>query len=101
MVIRADSKRFGRHGRHIGCAALILPALLLAVEKAQALNWEGHDDWFLDNAPFHEFFEGVPPPKVKPLPDCDARQSAYEENRYEQIPLPGVNCRKVSPKTGS
>jgi hypothetical protein len=57
------------------------------------LNWEGHDDWFHDPAPFHEFYDGVPPPKVKPMPGCAARQAAYDKNHYEQIPLPGVNCK--------
>lgn len=88
----ADDNRFGIHFRQFGRAALLLPALFSVVDRAEALNWEGHDAWFYDTAPFQEFFENVPAPKPAARPSCDRRRAAYEINRYEQIAIPGVNC---------
>ncbi len=31
------------------------------------------------------------------MPGCAARQAAYDKNHYEQIPLPGVNCKPEAP----
>ena len=92
-MMRGDHNRFGRHIMQFGRSTLILPVLFSWCGPALALNWEGHDDWFHDTAPFREFYDGIPAPKTKPMPACSARQAAYDKNRYEQIPLPGVNCR--------
>jgi hypothetical protein len=56
------------------------------------MNWEGHDAWFHDTTPFRDFYDGIPGPKVKPLPTCEAVTARHESNRYEQTAIPGVNC---------
>lgn len=102
MMVRADHGRFGGHVRQFGRLAVIVPALLAGVDKACAINWEGHDSWFYDTAPFRDFYDHVPSPKVKPLPACDARRALHEQNRYEQTAIPGVNCIEAQPpKAGS
>lgn len=75
-----------------GRVLLLLPALFLHVENAGAMNWEGHDAWFHDTTPFQEFYDGIPGPKVKPLPVCDDVTARHKANVYEQTALPGVNC---------
>lgn len=98
--MRGDDNRLRRHVRQFGRAAVLVPVFLVQAGTAFAINWEGHDEWFHDTTPFRAFYDGIPAPKVKPLPDCTARQAQYEKNRYEQIPLPGRNC-KVTPGGGS
>jgi hypothetical protein len=75
---------------------------MAGVDKAAAVNWEGHDSWFYDTAPFRDFYDHVPAPKVKPKPSCESRRAAHERNRYEQSPIPGVNCiKQPEPANGS
>lgn len=67
--------------------------VLLLPSSAQAINWEGHDEW-LDDAPIvDEFIEGVPQPLPKAMPSCKEREERAKANSHEQVPLPGVNCR--------
>lgn len=79
---------------------MFMLVLMTGVDKAFAINWEGHDAWFYDTAPFRDFYDHVPPPKLKPLPACAARREAHARNRYEQTAIPGVNCIEPS-KAGS
>ncbi len=64
------------------------------------MNWEGHDDWFHDTAPFRAFYDGIPGPIVKPMPTCEQRRRQHDANRYEQTPIPGVNCTIDKPRAG-
>lgn len=59
---------------------------------ALALNWEGHDNFFHEAQPLEELTEGVPSPKVKPLPICTDLRQKHAVNSYEQVALPGINC---------
>jgi hypothetical protein len=78
-------------------AFLVLPVLFLsAVDKAQALNWEGHDDWFLDASPFEAFTNQMPAPLIKPMPMCSERRKLRDKNLYEQEAIPGQNCIEKS-----
>jgi hypothetical protein len=72
-----------------------LGVLCLAVSGAPALalNWEGHDEWFHDMALIDAFTRDLPPPIAKPMPSCASRQAMARGNPYEQIPVPGLNCR--------
>jgi hypothetical protein len=63
-----------------------------ATNLAWAVNWEGHDDWFLNDAPFKEFTDTMPAPMKKVLPPCADMQAAHDANSYEQVPIAGVNC---------
>jgi hypothetical protein len=56
------------------------------------VNWEGHDDWFNESLMMQEFIEGVSPPILKPLPTCESIRQRHDENRYEQVAIPGLNC---------
>ncbi len=76
----------------------LLPVFLLLASPANAVNWEGHQDWFHDAAPFSAFTEGVPPPLVTKTPTCAERAAQHAANTYEQVPVPGVNCRVVPAK---
>jgi hypothetical protein len=66
----------------------------LSPAPALALNWEGHQDWFLDPVLIERFSSELPPPLAKPTPTCADMEARYRSNTYEQIPLPGVNCRE-------
>jgi hypothetical protein len=57
-----------------------------------ALNWEGHDRFFHEAQPIDEMTEGVPPPRLKPLPLCAEIRLKHAANSYEQVALPGINC---------
>ncbi len=63
------------------------------VKTAHAINWEGHDDWFVDSIMIEEFTRTMPQPLAKPMPSCAERSARNVGNVYEQIPIPGVNCR--------
>ena len=75
----------------LACTALCLG---LAASPVWAMNWEGHDDWFLDGALIEDFTRSLPPPIAKPMPKCSERELEVRANAYEQIPISGLNCRK-------
>jgi hypothetical protein len=78
-----------------GRLVLVLPALfILPVDKSWSINWEGHDDWFHDASPFEAFTKDVPPPIQKPWPTCAEREKERQNNIYNQVPIPGVNCHE-------
>jgi hypothetical protein len=64
----------------------------IAATPGQAINWEGHEDFFMEKMPIPEFTEGIAKPIAKPLPSCDARAKRARENPYEQEPIAGKNC---------
>ena len=66
----------------------------LASAPARAVNWEGHDDWFLDTALIEAFASILPPPLTKPMPTCAERDAKVRANAYEQVAIPGLNCHK-------
>ena len=69
-----------------------------ASAPARAVNWEGHDDWFLDTALIEAFTSSLPPPLAKPMPMCSERDAGVLANAYEQVPIPGLNCHKDHPE---
>lgn len=69
-------------------------ALLLAAGPAEAINWEGHDDWLADVPPAQELekhFEGSAAPLRVPRPELPCVK--HEEvgrvaaNPYDQVPM--------------
>lgn len=73
-------------------AACVAAFLVTAMPASFAMNWEGHDDWFLNAEPFASFTELLPPPLPSPLPTCAERRNASAQNIYEQAAVPGLNC---------
>lgn len=71
-----------------------MPVLITGVENALAVNWEGHENFFHEAVPLEEFTDSVPQPLLQPLPTCEERQKKHDENPFEQVPLPGQNCRE-------
>jgi hypothetical protein len=71
----------------------------IAACPAQAMNWEGHDDWMADLPPAIELQSAMP---VTPLPAVPSQtcQSGLQFNPYEQIPLATDICGMISPATG-
>ena len=66
---------------------LILPA------AAQAMNWEGKDDWMADIAPAVIYEKSAPHARPLPDPDCPVKpEKKAENNPYEQVPLARKNC---------
>ena len=70
----------------------------LASAPARAVNWEGHDEWFLDTALIEAFASNLPPPLAKPMPMCSERDAGVLANAYEQVAIPGLNCHKDHPE---
>ena len=87
------------HRLIIPIATLLTLAIAIWPVSSFAMNWEGHDEWFHDNTLFEKFIEGVPPPLLKPLPQCLDLMKRHEENVYEQTPLPGKNCLTAKPQS--
>jgi hypothetical protein len=75
---------------------ITLSSALLST-AGRALNWEGHDDWMLDDTLFRSFTDLVPKAPPAKLPTCEERARRAAENVYEQVPLPGINCLKSEP----
>ena len=76
--------------------ALLTCLLVLCAGPAQAMNWEGHDDWMADLEPARDYRDSVPEAKTLPSPPADCRQVAAADgspNPYEQIPLERSDCR--------
>lgn len=74
----------------------LLTCLLIAIAcPAQAMNWEGHDDWMADQGPALIYRDSGPAvPTVKPPPAaCPPEAEPGERNPYEQIPLNRPDCR--------
>jgi hypothetical protein len=74
-----------------GLIATLL-ALTVLAGPASSLNWEGHEDFFMEQMAVPEFTAGVPKPLKKPLPACEELRAKAKDNSYEQIPIVGKNC---------
>ena len=78
-------------------ARAMLPSLVLfCAVPAQAMNWEGHDDWMTEMEPAH-LYEGAAPHAVPKQPRCrgvtrEAQADQPHDNPYEQIPLARPAC---------
>ena len=80
-----------------GAMRAIFPCLLFlwsvsASGPAQAMNWEGHDDWMADMAPAVIYEGSAPPAAPHPAQDCRPSQHDATDNPYEQIPLDRPTC---------
>jgi hypothetical protein len=69
-----------------------LLALTVLAGPASSLNWEGHEDFFMEQMTVPEFTAGVPKPLKKPQPKCEALRAKALANSYEQVPIAGKNC---------
>lgn len=65
----------------------VYAVLLTLASPAQAMNWEGHDDWMVDIEPARILAEDMPPAKARPGPPCPPDPELHLANPYEQIPL--------------
>jgi hypothetical protein len=79
----------------------LMPGLLLLILPlpAQAMNWEGKDDWMADMEPAVIYEESAP--HASPLADsaCRAKeQPPAGDNPYEQIPLNRHDCAAEPPE---
>ena len=81
--------------------ALALGVLLVLPSAAQAMNWEGKEDWMADMEPAVIYEDSVP--HATPLPEeaCAAKpEKKAENNPYEQVPLARHDCPAGSPEPG-
>ena len=79
--------------------ALALSLLLVLPASAQAMNWEGKDDWMADMEPAVIYEESAP--HATPLPEeaCAAEpERKAENNPYEQVPLARHDCPAGRPE---
>ena len=79
-------------------AALSFLLLPLCSLPAQAMNWEGHDDWMADMEPA-VLYESTVPHAVPPQDETctDAPRDKAEDNPYEQIELDPHRCAQAPP----
>ncbi len=68
---------------------------------AAAVNWEGHENFFLEVMPVPALTEGVAPPLLQQPISCDERRKARLLNTYEQEAIPNVNCSDVKIPTNN
>ena len=84
-----------RDGRYVDGMkfAIAMIAAMSAAGPAVAMNWEGHDDWMIDQPEALAFGAAVPEARpLNPAPGCKSGGAlARPDNPYEQVPLP---CRK-------
>jgi hypothetical protein len=75
--------------------ALLTCLLIACAGPAQAMNWEGHDDWMADAGPALLYKDAVPEARTVPPPPaaCRAVDRREVRNPYEQIPLQRPDCR--------
>ena len=68
-------------------AAMLIGCLLMPSSPAQAMNWEGHDDWMVDMEPARILAQEAPHAAPKSLKRCWTGSAPATANPYEQIPL--------------
>jgi hypothetical protein len=73
---------------------LSVSLLILLATPAPAMNWEGKEDWLNDLPQAQEYEHELPQAKAGPLKPC--RQNP-RTNPYEQVEIPGKNCRPLPP----
>ena len=74
---------------------LLFLILIGSACPAQAMNWEGHDDWMAGIGPAIALDQSVPgawAPRPQPG-TCAEAKSKRADNPYEQIALPHHDCR--------
>lgn len=76
----------------------MLFALLISVQPALAMNWEGHEEgWMGELQSAQEFANALPQAKPLPTRKCSRQPAARSDNPYEQIPLPRHHCPPPQP----
>lgn len=80
--------------------ALIVMACM-AAGQADAMNWEGHDDWMADQPAAADYQAALRPGMSRALPppvDCAAAPPL--DNPYEQVPAGKSACaaKTLAPK---
>lgn len=80
-------------------AFLAAALLVVAPSVSLAMNWEGHDDWMLDNPAAIEL-QAAQPETPAPLDSYRDCRDAAVGNPYEQIPLAVRKCRPVPTAIG-
>lgn len=75
--------------------ALLTCLLIACAGPAQAMNWEGHDDWMADAGPALLYKDAVTAARAveQPPAACPADVKKEVRNPYEQIPLERPDCR--------
>ena len=75
--------------------ALLTCLLIGCAGPAQAMNWEGHDDWMADLEPAQVYRDSVPADRAPPrrAEACPSERPAAAANPYEQVPLARHDCR--------
>ena len=75
--------------------ALLTCLLIAGACPAQAMNWEGHDDWMADQGPalLYRYTGPVVPEVRPPVAGCRPPAGQEQRNPYEQIPLKRPDCR--------
>ncbi len=81
-------------------AILMSLLLLLPTTTAQAMNWEGHDDWMTTMEPAVAYENAVPHASPRGPRSCAATAGDAKDNPYEQIPLDQDRCAPENNGTG-
>lgn len=78
-----------------GMRALLTCLIIGCAGPAQAMNWEGHDDWMADAGPALVYEHAAPHAVIVPedRDRCSGFPAAASGNPYEQIPLDRHDCR--------
>ena len=73
---------------------LIFIMIFIAPNNADAMNWEGHDDWMTEQEHAKKLLNSVrhAKPLTSAFPSCQEREEKHARNPYEQRPIAGVNC---------
>ena len=81
----------------------LLPSLMLVLlpAAAQAMNWEGKDDWMTDMEPAVIYEESTPHAKPPPEKTCQTGEKKLKDNPYEQVPLGRHACRPAEVPPGA
>lgn len=75
--------------------ALVTCLILGCATPAQAMNWEGHDDWMADAGPALVYQHAAPHAVIVPegRSPCPQPPASRAPNPYEQVPLDRHDCR--------
>ena len=75
-------------------AVMLSLMVALTTHSVHAMNWEGHDDWMIEQQHAKKLLNSAPhaKPLTSAFPSCQERAEKHARNPYEQRPIPGVNC---------
>lgn len=75
--------------------ALLTCLIIGCAGPAQAMNWEGHDDWMAGAGPAEAYQHAAPHAVIVPKEreSCSTSATVAIDNPYEQIPLDRHDCR--------